>query len=906
MINCPSCSLEVPGTSRFCGSCGAAVATKVGGELSSTVLMADPSFTVGTVNISDNSYSPVTDSCEGRFLAGVVVADRYRILGLIGKGGMGEVYRAHDLTLGQHVALKFLPEETAADDATKARFYNEVRMARQVSHPNVCRVFDIGEVSGQPYISMEYVDGEDLSALLRRIGRLPDEKALEIARKLCAGLAAAHDRGVLHRDLKPANVMIDSRGQVLIMDFGLAAVSSQIHGADVRCGTPAYMAPEQLAGREVSVQSDLYALGLVLYEMFTGHKAFVGATLLETLRLRERSGPPALDSSGRELDPEVKRVVVRCLDSDPRNRPASALSVAAALPGGDPLAAALAAGHTPSPEVVAAARAAGSLRPMLALGCLGFIAAGLVAFPFLNDQTTWIAQTSFEYSPDTLAHKAAEMIARFGYGAKSLDKAFGLTYDFEYLEALDHDKAGSHSQSAPIRFWYRTSPQYLAADRFGSSGLVSWEDPPPVLSGMTQVQLDTRGRLLHFETIPPQVEDADSQTNATNVARTPPDWKPLFAAAGLDPAAFSPTEPKWLPLTNTDARAAWTGSYPNAAPNSLRVEAASWRGKPVYLRIIEPWTRPERLTPLRASSAQTAGQVLLLVFGSAILIGAGLLARHNTRLGREDRRGAGRLAGLIFLLTLGNWALTTHHSPTNAELSLIAMGLSQALLVGSLVWLLYVALEPYVRRRWPHTMISWSRMMDGRFRDALVGNRLLTGITAGVAFPLLLKLMVLLQIRSGAHPSAYVVLNTLTGVPKILGYLLGNLPVSLFTALSQFFLFFLLRALLRREWLAGVVFVLIDTTFTTLYGPSYTVWAIPFRLAEYTLMVFVMMRFGLAALVVMVAVAGVLFNFPITADLSAWYSGSGLFALALVAALSTYAFHTALGGRAIFKDDVFD
>ena len=296
MVTCQSCSHEVPGTSRFCGSCGAAVGAKVANDLPSTVLMADPPFTIKTGIISENSYSPLTDSCEGRFMPGVLVADRYRILGLIGKGGMGEVYRAHDLTLGQHVALKFLPENTAADDSSKARFYNEVRTARQVSHPNVCRVFDIGDVNGQPYISMEYVDGEDLSALLRRIGRLPGEKALEIARKLCAGLGAAHDRGVLHRDLKPANIMIDSRGQVLIMDFGLAAVSSQMHG-DVRCGTPAYMAPEQLAGREVSVQSDLYALGLVLYEMFTGHKAFVGATLEETLRLRERSGPPALDSS---------------------------------------------------------------------------------------------------------------------------------------------------------------------------------------------------------------------------------------------------------------------------------------------------------------------------------------------------------------------------------------------------------------------------------------------------------------------------------------------------------------------------------------------------------------------------------------------------------------------------------
>lgn len=187
---------------------------------------------------------------------------------------MGEVYRATDLKLGQPVALKFLPEETARDPKTLVRFHNEVRIARQVGHANVCRVYDIGEVEGIPYLSMEYVDGEDLRSLLRRIGRLPPDKALEIARKLCAGLAAAHDKGVLHRDLKPANIMIDGRGQVLITDFGLAGIMGQIEGMEARNGTPGYMAPEQLSGKEVSAQSDIYALGIVLYEMFTGKRPF--------------------------------------------------------------------------------------------------------------------------------------------------------------------------------------------------------------------------------------------------------------------------------------------------------------------------------------------------------------------------------------------------------------------------------------------------------------------------------------------------------------------------------------------------------------------------------------------------------------------------------------------------------
>ena len=216
-----------------------------------------------------------------------------------------------------------------------------------MSAANVCRVCDIGEVEGHPFLSVEYVDGEDLASLLRRIGRLPSDKAVEVARKLCAGLAAAHERGVLHRDLKPANVMLDGRGQVLLTDFGLAGIADEIRGVEVRSGTPAYMSPEQLEGKEVSVRSDIYALGLVLYEVFTGKRAFEAASLQEAIRLRNESRPASITAQVPELDPAIERVVLKCLEPDPAQRSGSALAVAAALPGGDPLAAALAAARRP-------------------------------------------------------------------------------------------------------------------------------------------------------------------------------------------------------------------------------------------------------------------------------------------------------------------------------------------------------------------------------------------------------------------------------------------------------------------------------------------------------------------------------------------------------------------------------
>ncbi|HET7745817.1 MAG TPA: serine/threonine-protein kinase, partial [Vicinamibacteria bacterium] len=223
---CLACTVDVPAGARFCPGCGASV------DLASTPTgtaprgEARPATPPGSRAPRGTSAARVSSVVAGdaRFVPGTVLRDRYRIVGLLGKGGMGEVYRADDLKLGQAVALKFLPESLSGDPERRERFYNEVRTAREVTHPAVTRVHDIDEVDGHVFLSMEYVDGEDLGSLLRRIGRLPQDKAVEIARQVCAGLAAAHDKGVLHRDLKPENVMLDGRGRARITDFGLAGL----------------------------------------------------------------------------------------------------------------------------------------------------------------------------------------------------------------------------------------------------------------------------------------------------------------------------------------------------------------------------------------------------------------------------------------------------------------------------------------------------------------------------------------------------------------------------------------------------------------------------------------------------------------------------------------------------------
>ena len=476
-VRCPECSADVPGDSRFCPSCGAPVSSFSQMPTGLATPSAMEAARRRTPSPSIGRISSVSLPGEG-FAPGTVLAERYRIVGLIGRGGMGEVYRADDLKLGQAVALKFLPERLASDRTWIDRFYSEVRLARQVSHPNVCRVYDVGEIDGRHYLSMEYVDGEDLASLLRRIGRIGGDKGLEIARQLCAGLAAAHDRGVLHRDLKPSNVMIDGRGRARVTDFGLAVSGDEQQTAGDISGTPAYMSPEQLAGEPATVQSDLYALGLVLYELFTGKKAFEAATLAEWKRKHGQDPPAPPSSVAREMDPLIERVILRCLEKDPRERPRSALAVAATLPGGDPLAAALAAGETPSPEMVAAAGRVAAMNPAAAWVCLLLVVAGAAAAAFLSPRTSIHGMTALEKSPEILANRAREMVSRLGYGERPRDTAL------RFSPRLRLRRTGSSATIGPPtagRTWRTAGPRASASGSArvrASSSLRSVSVPP--------------------------------------------------------------------------------------------------------------------------------------------------------------------------------------------------------------------------------------------------------------------------------------------------------------------------------------------------------------------------------------------------------------------------------------------
>lgn len=255
------------------------------------------------------------------FAAGDVFAGRYRMVARIGAGGMGEVWRADDLVLETPVALKLL---RGAGTAARARILNEVRLARQITHPNVCRVFDVGEADGEVFYSMELVRGEDLATLLRRAGNLPSDRVVEIARQLCDGLSAAHARGVLHRDLKPANVLMDEQGAARITDFGIAVSRSEAKGHTL-IGTPEYMAPEQLVpGGRLTERTDLFALGVLLYELVTGRHPFKSVS--------RQVAPPLPSTLASHVDPKLEAAIMRAVSVDLKQRPESAAAMAALLP----------------------------------------------------------------------------------------------------------------------------------------------------------------------------------------------------------------------------------------------------------------------------------------------------------------------------------------------------------------------------------------------------------------------------------------------------------------------------------------------------------------------------------------------------------------------------------------------
>jgi len=805
---------------------------------------------------------------------------------------MGDVYRADDLKLGQAVALKFLPSHLAHNEALLEKLHSEVRLGRQIAHPNVCRIYDIADWGASHFVAMEYVDGEDLARLLRRIGRLPQDKAIEIARGIAAGLAAAHAKGILHRDLKPANIMIDSHGEARIMDFGLALT----HGAENEdiAGTPAYMAPEQLIGRAASPQSDIYALGLVMYETFTGKRAYTGSDISELRKQhdRELTVPSAYV---RDVDANTERVILRCLNRDPEQRPRSAREVYELLPGGDALAAAIAAGETPSPRAVAAAGTEGSLSRAQAWGLLALIAVLTFVVGAAQSRILLMSLVPFDKPPAVLEQRAVDIASAIGLSAPPY-RATGFHSQSRYFVwVADQDRSPSrwnrlrHGPPALV-FWTRLSRRPLTPidDR-----PMATLDDPALSEGGANLEIDTTGRLVSLSAMP----------LLPSSAAHAPDWPLLFAQAGLDEHKFTAAPPHDTPALYADARAAWNGVHPDDG-TPLHVEAAAARGLPVYFHVSGPWEKQDTAGKIIFEGSSL--QITLTIILGALTLASIALAAHNLQRGRGDRRGAFRLAAVVFLLEFFAYMLACdYHIPIRGEPSSLAGAIAVAAFWALVFYVLYIALEPYVRRHWPERLISWTRLMSGKWRDPMVGRDVLVGIAGGVAHASVAALTPLITRWLSLEPPLTPHdsdLKSLLGLRYALSHVLYAMDNGIASGLILTVLLVTLTILLRRRSLGiAALVLLILTALTAAYHGNPHL--IPFGVAVAAILTFVLVRSGLLAVAVLQAVFGMTFAYPFTFGVASWATSTSLVSVAIITALSVWAFKTSLGGQSIFLEE---
>jgi serine/threonine protein kinase len=826
----------------------------------------------------------------GGFTPGTILADRYRIIGLLGRGGMGEVYRADDLKLGQPVALKFLPPKLADDPVRRERFFAEVRITRQLSHPNICRVYDIAEIDGRHFLSMEYIDGEDLASLIKRIGHLTNEKALDIARQLAAGLAAANERGVLHRDLKPANIMLDGHGRVRITDFGLAiAAEDEAQAAEI-AGTPAYMAPEQLAGKGATVRSDMYSLGLVLYEIYTGKKAFTAATLAELREQKETHTPRAISEVREGMDPVVERLIRRCMERDPVARPASAAQLALALPGGDPLAAALAAGETPSPEMVAASGGKEGLRPAIALGLLAIIIVATLANIAMNDRYVFLhRRIHFEKAPEMLVERSHEILKKLGYPVSG-NSLYGFEKNSDLLSYLDKSDQSvnrwKNLDATAILFSYRQGPNPIKPG-----------DSPLQSPGEILVVLDAEGRLQSLHAVP---EEAHASVRNTQ----PYDWNALFSEAGLDISQWTPLDSPWRPLFYADSKAKWQGTLPNWPSQRVQIEAAAFQGKPISFKIIGPWARSADSMLVQTAPggfgtpSSSLQRIITFIVFILTTIGGILFARRNIRSGRGDRRGANRLALLVFGLLISTQILRFPYISVEDLFGLTLMP--------CFLWIVYLAIEPFVRRRWPQILVSWTRLLSGDWRDQLVARDVLIGSAFGAVVSCIVYSGYAIPpwLGNTAQPR-YLNFQDFIGARFFIAHFLDTQTILvILESLPQVCLLVIMRGLLRNQSAAMIACVLLFALVNL--PPNLSIFTVTETLIGTVLFFTVLMRFGLLAAAFGWFATNIFQRYPITFDASAWYSGYGFAALAILAVIVLYAFRTSLGGRPLLASSQLD
>jgi hypothetical protein len=655
------------------------------------------------------------------------------------------------------------------------------------------------------------------------------------------------------------------------------------------------MAPEQLLGREVTARSDIFALGLVLYELFTGRRAFVASTIAELVERQQGGTVTAPSTIVTALDPAVERAILRCLDPDPARRPASALAVSAALPGGDPLAAALAAGETPSPQMVAAAGESTYLTWRVAIPVFLIALAGIAAVYALALRQSTTEYLRPAYPPEVLAQKARDAIRALGYTDPPGDEAQGFMWDQPYIEYVrDTDKPAPRwtdvlqTRPSPLTFWYRRSHTPMTGVMFHSDlltpGIVQTDDPPPIESGMIQLNLDHNAR---------HVSRGDPVTDR--------DGARSDRAVELDAA---------LPTRRPRRRDVETGRAPVDVARDLghqgrmdrylagKLAAAAGGGR----RAARPPGRIHRDRTMGETLADRGGQFAArrhrrghphghrdcrhrrrVPAGGAKPAARARRSRRRAAAGRVDHRCAPGALGV---------------SGARRALAGIPRDVPASPRHRGLQW--PAGLDDLRRSRAlrPPVLAADARLDDDalarRINDPVVGRDVLFGVVLGVAWLLVIGVVDMLagqeNLRTNPGP-----LELLAGLRSTIGVALSEIPYGVRNGLFYFFLLFIFRVLLRRSWAAAVAFTLLFTLLGAL--DAHPIVSSLTTAAYFGLASFAVLQWGLLSLIVGVFVTGVLADVMATTQLSAWYFPHTLTIVGIPVALAAWAFYTATGKR---------
>jgi hypothetical protein len=525
------------------------------------------------------------------------------------------------------------------------------------------------------------------------------------------------------------------------------------------------------------------------------------------------------------------------------------------------------------------------------------LAVGLALAFVLVPRASIAAFVNVDKPPDALRERARDILQVLDAG-KPADSASWFNSNRSFAGwAREHGGIRGDLSRDTVAFVYRQGPSALVPSLAITgpypSPTVDSENPAPLEPGMAEVWVDPRGRLVRLAIVPPAFQESAPSSKQT-------DWSRLFHEAGLDIGRFTPVQPKWSPRGYATERAAWEGPHPERPGVTMRVEAASYDGRPTSFRWLGPWTAPERpaISAASASSELFLEGILLLC-----LLGGAMLVRRNLRSGRSDRRGALRLGVGIGGLTLLMWILGGHHVRDPWEGWVFLEALSNASGTGLLYWVLYVALEPFARRRWPEMLISWQRALSGRWRDPLVGRDALIGTVVGAFAGLLIgPARVLIPIRlhvPGALPQGFY-----DDAPISLGATIAQLVssgvIAVFFVLGIVFLLILVRRIVRAGWLAALIVTLLFSGIYLNPGAGFVAWVL--AVLSMAVLVFTTVRFGVLAAIVAHASGSFVMHGPRSVDPSNWTFYAGMIALALIAAIGIWGAKTALAGKPLFGD----